>query len=729
MTNTELNELISEIEKAAEGSSLRLAIINALKAINDNGGNALTFNGHYADYFAWRDEFLRELRGMATVLDNFDDNPKRSSVALIQSGNLKNYLDDLMAELNEINGGTPSKKVSDAMIILNHTKELIAEAIRDQGGTIEDLDTFEDYAKRIKNLNIYNLDSITITENGTQTSEHNQGWNVVNVDVKPKVEPKLITADGEYEVPEGIDAWNPVTIQVPGARSKDSAKGGSGSSSTGTHSTTDDVIQEYAHLDIDQNGTYSASEQQKQAIGSVSVNVTGIDPSILSLMNFEVTFVNYDGTTLHIEPEVRGGSAVIYPADKPMPTKPSDDGTILTFSHWDPMPTFVDHNMTCTAVFTEALYSDGISHMLTWEDVLNGGGKVGDILMLNLQPYTGPVYRHTGDWSSWDAADTIYFGPVRMRCVSQEEAWTTWVSMDLIQYDEISTANARGEAKRISITPVSGYYVSEEGPAKGKEVDPSINPDAYNAANKLGWLNSPFRVWLNTDFLNQCIPTNIRNKIVGVTKTFYNIYTTNTTDTTVLDAAQKARAAGYLNNDVRPQDGTTALKSKYSKVWIPSNREIWQAYSKTHGTKQAADQGSSTRSLPVESEGLLYSAYGEYLEPEASDWTNNKAAALKYIYYTNNNKVEMLKHLHYYPYSELETAARPWLNQYKPAAWPTRTYYNGQNMVINAYGNSKNDMSKVADEELKSNTVNLAQLNNRMNQQLGICFGFCIGST
>lgn len=743
MANTisqEVQNAIDNLEKASDGASMRKAIIEALRAVNDNGGNAVTFNGHYADYFLWKDTFLKQLKAISNMLDKFDENPTFDSTALVQSGNVNNYLNALIDRLAAINGGEGGKHnkvVAAELKILTIVKNNIATAIQDMGGTIEELDSFEDYAKRIKNLHISKFEEVEFTKNETKRAPSDTFYSIAHVNVQPVVEPKVITAEGEYEVPSGVDAWNPVYIQVPGASNYNSG-GTYNPGASGSHSSADSADYDLEDLDVTSNGTYNATEG-KSAIGSVNVHVNALDPETLSLMKFTVTFQNYDGEVLDIQKDIIGGHAAFYQGESGIPTKPSSDGRIWTFSHWDPSPSYVDRDMTCVAQFTEALYSSFDDPDYSWEDICTGSASpnVGDMKILNLNPYVGPKYDHG---SGGIYGNTLKFGPIMMQCVSRSESsGSTWISLNLLSLDDIVWAGQRinydtGRQHYCQLGLSSGYIVGDR-PDNGFSVS-----GEYAVGHKLGWLNSPLRVWLNTEFYEQCLPDIVRDSVKPVTKTTYTIMSTDTSNHDVLDAYNKVIEGKYADgiSPIAPlyADLTSPLTNQ--KVWIPSNREIWGSFSKTYGKSSdgVLQTGSAGRTLPVEYSGIRYSsAYGNYFEPNASDWMNNRVKAVGDMYRSHGDNVAM-KHLSYYPYDDMADAGRPYISNMRTQAsflwrsWPTRTSLSGNFFEINNWGNSKADLSSVANEKI-SESYNLLQSNayyGSMNRNgLGICFGFIIG--
>ena len=218
-----VQDAFDNLERASDGASMRKAIIEALTTINENGGNAITFNGHYADYFLFKDDFLEEITQTSSFLNEFDENPIKESAAVIESGNINNYLNAFITRLRNINGGPLSKNapmIAAQMKILSTIKDNIRTAIENKGGTIEELDSFEDYAKRIQALKIYDLEEKEVTTNGETAQPSGKGFSIVHVNVQPVVKPKMITTDGDYNVDDepGVDAWNPVYVQVPGAK-------------------------------------------------------------------------------------------------------------------------------------------------------------------------------------------------------------------------------------------------------------------------------------------------------------------------------------------------------------------------------------------------------------------------------------------------------------------------------------------------------------------------------
>ena len=752
--SSEIQRVIDNLEKASDGSTMRRAIIDALIAVNENGGNATTLNGMYTDQLANKSaNFEHEFKMLTKLLDEYDEIPKKNRIALVQSGNISNYLDTLHKRLISIDGGALSKgtkTIAATLKILNNIKKDLADAIGEKGGTIDPLDSFEDYAKAIKNLKIYDiLDELTVTENTGDDpikADTGKGWNVVHVNIQPRVEPLVITEEGDYDVEDypNIDAWNPVTVQVNGLTSE-SGSGGYNPSSSGSGSSSEIPLE---HMDITSNGSYTAPTGK--AIGSAYVEVNEQDINKLALEKFTVTFENYDGKMLDQQFDVQGGSAVVYQGTE-IPSKDTHDGTIWTFSHWDPNPDFVDHDMTCVAQFSEAAYGMEDS-TLSWEDICNGSpAPVGTIKVLNFLPYKG-----------------VQLTSVRMKCVSTSEGkGGTWVSMDLIDHKMIQMMCDAG----LYCLGTNGYGsdVSSTGPTSATSPRCSVNPlpqyfvgDKYNSGtftsgtqigNRLGWLNSPLRVWLNTEFKDKCIPPMIRESIKPVNKSFYTIWNNSTSDKSVANAFDTMLKEGYGENlkalvGGSMRDGTNYIRNQ--SIWIPSTRELWRAYSKDYKTLGTADlkRYSENRSLGLESEGVIYDqVYGEVIEFTENDWANNRATVVNDIY-SNPGQYEILKHLYYYPYDDFIEARRPlliygasgssWSGTYNYTEdlqcreWPTRTCYGGSMFSLNPFGSNKRDMSAAVDEILPGNLVRLTDGpwvhtgNMSRWMPVGICFGFVL---
>lgn len=779
MNVNELNVLIAEIEKAADGATLKKAIINAIIAINESGGNAMKFAGHNANYFYYKDDFEIELRNLRNLLDVYSENPVKTetsgSYKLVQSGNVFNYINALLQRLNAINGPyynydsdsetwtkdeskSFSSIVAEALTRLSRTKGYIKDEIVNKGGTIEEADTFEDYAKRLLAVNPYNITDVKITKNEKKTAPEGTVYGIIDVDVKPVVEAKLITEEGTHEVPEGVDAWNPVTISIKGGRTPGSS-GSGGYSPSGSH-TPSAADLDLATVDAEKNGTYRAADTQKSAIGTINVNVTGIDIDILRTMRFTVTFQNPEtGEVYEVQDKVVGGTSAVYgtqllkdhegePNYKlPLPTKETEDGTIWIFTKWDPAPTYVDHDMVCNAVFEEVRYSASDSE-LSWEDICSGARVTeGTIKVLNLLPYVGDEYMHYNMMTTpWVARDTVYFGPIRMICVGNTDGGSTWISIDNIPYigESASTYTKPDGGKwgdwesghgsftyRASESPLGGYYISNDKCGIGRIVE--RGDPAYDAATKFGWINSPMRTWLNDEFLNKCIPPMIRDNIKGRDISCYNGYTDDPDDTTIKDAVAAAKEANvfdYIKEASPGYDGSSRTYwIKKQKIWIPSVREIWCAYSKAYSTDTsgtAAKNLSDNALGAVEREGsIFYGEFGNPVEYSLEDWNNDRPKAMKSIY-SKAGEYMTLKHLYFYPFDGLLRAPdRPIHhnagNSIRYTDWITRSFYNGHKLCINQYGSSKSNMAISEEIHLDSNP------NICLDTGSSICFGFVIG--
>ena len=69
MTDEKFKKIVSDLEAASDGASMRIAIVNALTALNNDGGNALTFGGFYSDYYLYRDDFEKGCTNLSLLLD------------------------------------------------------------------------------------------------------------------------------------------------------------------------------------------------------------------------------------------------------------------------------------------------------------------------------------------------------------------------------------------------------------------------------------------------------------------------------------------------------------------------------------------------------------------------------------------------------------------------------------------------------------------------------------
>ena len=135
----EVQQAIDNLEKASDGASMRKAIIEALNTVNENGGNATTLNGMYTDQLADKSQhFKHEFEMLTKMLNDFDEVPKKNRIALIQSGNMKNYIKMLHDRFVTIDGGANSKlstTVASTLRILKKKKKGIEDAIGEKGGT------------------------------------------------------------------------------------------------------------------------------------------------------------------------------------------------------------------------------------------------------------------------------------------------------------------------------------------------------------------------------------------------------------------------------------------------------------------------------------------------------------------------------------------------------------------------------------------------------------------
>ena len=77
----DISKYIEEFENASDGSFARLPIINALKEINDVGGDAESFSGYTADQLLKRSESFERMY--------MDDKPNSSNTnRAVKSGGL-----------------------------------------------------------------------------------------------------------------------------------------------------------------------------------------------------------------------------------------------------------------------------------------------------------------------------------------------------------------------------------------------------------------------------------------------------------------------------------------------------------------------------------------------------------------------------------------------------------------------------------------------------------------
>lgn len=115
--------------------------------------------------------------------------------------------------------------IAEKMEYLNTTKVVIKEAIEAKGVEIADDATFRSYADSIAEIESglpQQEKTIEITENGSYEVVPDEGYAMSKVTAtvgitipEPVVEALEIVENGTYTAPEGVDGYNPITVNVP----------------------------------------------------------------------------------------------------------------------------------------------------------------------------------------------------------------------------------------------------------------------------------------------------------------------------------------------------------------------------------------------------------------------------------------------------------------------------------------------------------------------------------
>ena len=93
----EISTYIKNIESASRGEEVRVSIINALKAINDQGtANTIKLGGHDSSYFATASDL--------NAIIPMDSSPTKNSSKAVTSGGVYTSLEAIASVLDTING-------------------------------------------------------------------------------------------------------------------------------------------------------------------------------------------------------------------------------------------------------------------------------------------------------------------------------------------------------------------------------------------------------------------------------------------------------------------------------------------------------------------------------------------------------------------------------------------------------------------------------------------------
>lgn len=185
----DISNQIKQLETAARGEQVRDAIIDAIEAINDQGGNANTLDGHPAEDFV-----------TATALAN--------------------AINDMATPIDAINGESIPGSITAKLNKTSESKNAIKDAIVSKGIEIDNDLPLSGYADKIKTITTQGENGdITISDNGTfYASDYNyDAFRSVEVDVQPNLGEITITENGTVSASsQGYDGFSSVTVNVSG---------------------------------------------------------------------------------------------------------------------------------------------------------------------------------------------------------------------------------------------------------------------------------------------------------------------------------------------------------------------------------------------------------------------------------------------------------------------------------------------------------------------------------
>ena len=251
---------IELIDNAESGETVRHAIISAIQDLNQNGGNALTLNGHDSDAFTKKSEF-----------DNFVDNEVGQIHQVLDAINKGTTLKVIDLGIHEIGPAadtlriTVPKSISDRSLLV--VDDFYADIVSVAGGNGANANWTKS-ATYDSVLGVYNY---TYGALATKIMLHfyvkrASAIAVTDYDVHPLAEE--IRSNDEYTAPAG-EAWNYVKVSVPGSKAE---------------TTLNAVIN---------NHTYEQPQQSNETWNKVIVNVPGPE---LQTGSVSVTQNNYHNT-------------------------------------------------------------------------------------------------------------------------------------------------------------------------------------------------------------------------------------------------------------------------------------------------------------------------------------------------------------------------------------------------------------------------------------------------
>lgn len=169
---------------------------------------------------------------------------------------------------------------------LEETKNLIRSAIEAKGQSVSDLDTFRSYADKISSIESAAepvVQPLNVTANGEYpVPDGVDGFAPVTVnvpDIPAVIHPLSITENGTYTAPANVDGYNPIVVEVP---------------------SEEPVLQD---KEITENGSYSA-DAGFDGLGTVTVNIPDPTKTVI-LAEQEIpgfAYVEDSGLSLYMLP-------------------------------------------------------------------------------------------------------------------------------------------------------------------------------------------------------------------------------------------------------------------------------------------------------------------------------------------------------------------------------------------------------------------------------------------
>ncbi len=165
--------------------------------------------------------------------------------------------------------------LEDKLTYLSGTKTAIKNAIIAKGVNVGENDTFRSYASKIGDIETgsqINVESLSVTENGTYTAESGSAYSPVYVNVSPDIERLDVTENGTYSA--SGDGYDPVVVNVqPDLERLDVTENGTYTPTSDGYNLVTVNVPKATYTDND--GNVHAVDFQKDQSGNVELDGDG----------------------------------------------------------------------------------------------------------------------------------------------------------------------------------------------------------------------------------------------------------------------------------------------------------------------------------------------------------------------------------------------------------------------------------------------------------------------